>query len=433
MMSGDTVRANSEGLDREAPHFSVRVWPVRIVLGSSVVLVAMAASWLVYSAKHPRSVSAVYRSGRLLTVDRPFPAAGRFAGDPYVGPRACAECHPAEAALHSRSGHALTLWAAGRRQLSARLDGTTIPDPEIPGVSWSYRSRGGQLFIARRERNKVEECIAEYAFGSGHHATTFVSVIDAEVPGILEHRLTFYADEGALALTPGHDKSRPSPSLTPNGNVPAPDVAWKCFDCHSTQLAAHGDQRIDERMMIPNVSCERCHGPGRAHVAAARQGAPLDQLSLPFGPDRSTSAELVRFCGECHRHPEGPRPAEIRRGDPILARFQPIGLSMSKCYSQSEGKLNCITCHDPHARPSSNRAEYDAICMNCHGGRDGSTNLPPDQLPHAVVCSVSPRERCVECHMPRVAVDAGQHVRLSDHWIRIYGKDDASATLSPVH
>ena len=49
-----------------------------------------------------------------------------------------------------------------------------------------------------------------------------MSVIDAEIPAILEHRLTFYAKEGVLALTPGHDKSRPSPSLTPNGNVPPP-------------------------------------------------------------------------------------------------------------------------------------------------------------------------------------------------------------------
>jgi predicted CXXCH cytochrome family protein len=419
-MSGDTVCDETEGLDRRSPDVSGPGWPVRAVLATSVAVVALALSWLFYSTKQPRPVVGAYRAGRLLTVDRPFPAGGRFAGDPYVGPAACAECHPAEAALHSRSGHALTLWPAGRRVVSARLAGTTIPDPEVPGVTWSYQYRDRQLYIARRAQNKVEECIAEYAFGSGHHATTFVSVIDAEIPAILEHRLTFYAKEGALALTPGHDKSRPTPNLTPNGNVPPSDVTRKCFECHSTQLSAHAERRIDEGMMIPNVSCERCHGPGRAHVTAARRVAPQAQLSLPFGPGGWDSAELVRFCGECHRHPDGPRPAKIRRGDPMLARFQPIGLTMSKCYAQSEGKLNCITCHDPHARPSPNRAEYDTICLNCHGGPGSSSYSPPNERPPVVVCAVSPRDRCVECHMPRVATDAGQHVRFSDHWIRIH-------------
>jgi hypothetical protein len=418
-MSGDTDCENTEGLDRRSLDVSSAAIPVRFAMASSAVVLVMAVSWLVYSAKQP-PVSAAYRAGRLLTVDRPFPAGGRFAGDPYVGPMVCAECHPAESALHSRSGHASTLWPAGRRVVSRRLDGTTIADPESPGVSWSYRCRDGQLYIARRAPNKFEECIAEYAFGSGHHAMTFVSVVDAEMPAILEHRLTFFAHDGTLALTPGHDVKPLPARVTPNGHLPPPPVTRKCFECHSTQLVAHGEQRIDEGTMIPNVTCERCHGPGRAHVAAARQADPKAELSLPFGPERWTSAELLRFCGECHRHPDGPHPAEMRRGDPMLARFQPIGLIQSKCYLRSDGKLSCVTCHDPHAPPSTKRAEYDTICLNCHGGRDSSPNSPPNERPPVVVCAVSPRDRCVECHMPSVAADTGQHLRFSDHWIRIH-------------
>jgi predicted CXXCH cytochrome family protein len=411
-------REKSEGLDRRSHDDSGARTSIKVVMISSMAILVIAVLWLVYSANQPRIVSRVYKAGRLLTVERPFPSEGRFAGDPYVGPKVCAECHPAEAALHSRSGHSSTLLPASRRALSRRLDGTTAADTEKPGVFWSYRYRDGQLHIARRAPNKVEECIAEYAFGSGHHATTFVSVIDAEMPAILEHRLTYFTQEGTLALTPGHDLKPPPATLTPNGHLPPPDVTRKCFECHTTQLVAHGEQRIDEETMIPNVSCERCHGPGRAHVAAAREKAPGSQLSLPFGPGRWTSAELLRFCGECHRHPDGPRPAEIRLGDPMLARFQPIGLMRSKCYLRSEGKLDCITCHDPHARTSSNRVEYDKICLSCHSAGERSSNLPPARRPRAVVCSISPGDRCVECHMPRVAVDSGRHIRFSDHWVR---------------
>jgi predicted CXXCH cytochrome family protein len=184
-----------------------------------------------------------------------------------------------------------------------------------------------------------------------------------------------------------------------------------------TQFSGRGDQRIDEKTMIPNVSCERCHGPGRAHVEAARRGAPDSELSLPLGPDRWTADELLRFCGECHRHPAGPRPEQIRLGDPTLVRFQPIGLMQSKCYRQSEGALSCLTCHDPHARPSTNRTAYDAICLKCHGDPAGSAAPARGAARRNVVCQVSSRERCVECHMPRV--DVGPHVVLSDHWIRI--------------
>ncbi len=425
-MSSDLVGENTERFDHDAPNVRRPAIPVKAVLGASVAAVAIAVSWLVYSAKPAQPGSVTSLASRRPIVSQPFPVGGRFEGDPYIGHHVCAECHPAEAALHSRSGHALTLWPPGRRAIARRLDGTTIADPEFPGAFWDYRVRDGQLYIARRTSEKVEECIADYAFGSGHYATTFVSMIDARIPAILEHRITLFTQDGALALTPGHEVRPAPPGVTPNGGLPPPRASRNCFGCHSTQLSAHDDKRIDERTMIPNVSCERRHGPARAHVTAARLAAPRSQLSLPFGPDRWTAAELMRFCGECHRHPSGPRPDEIRRGDPTLARFQPIGLMLSKCYRLSDGALSCITCHDPHARPSRNRPEYDSICLSCHGGIDRSSEQPPGKQTHVPECSISPRDRCVECHMPRVAVDPGQHVRLSDHWIRIHAKTEAT-------
>jgi len=319
----------------------------------------------------------------------------------------------------------MTLRPAGQLAVSRKLNGMTVADPELPEVLWSYRFRDEALTIARKAQGKVEECIAEYAFGSGHHATTFVNVIDPEIPAILEHRLTYYANAGALALTPGHDMKPSPPGLTPRGGVPPPRDTRACFGCHATQISAGGSQRLDEGTMIPNITCERCHGPGRAHVAAARRKAPQSELSLPLGPGRWTAPELLRFCGECHRHPSGPRPEQIRRGDPLLARFQPIGLSLSKCYRQTPGSLSCVTCHDPHARASSNRAGYDAICLKCHGGRGGSAAQAPGVGRPNVVCRVSPLERCVECHMPRV--DVGHQLLLSDHWIRIHDDGEPAA------
>ncbi len=198
----------------------------------------------------------------MLTLDRTFPPGGRYPSDPYIGPRVCAECHPGESALYDRSGHARTLRPAGRRALAQSLDGKTVADPELSGVSWSYRYRDGQLVIVRRASGKVEECIAEYAFGSGHHATTFVNVIEPKAPAILEHRLTYYTRQHALGVTPGQRAELDSARRTPIGAVFESRQARKCFGCHATQVSLDGET-IDELTLIPNVSCERCHGPAR--------------------------------------------------------------------------------------------------------------------------------------------------------------------------
>jgi hypothetical protein len=315
---------------------------------------------------------------------------------------------------------------AGRLALARRLDGTSAIDPEQPEVVWSYRYRDGQLRLARTEGNHVENCIVEYAFGSGHHATTFVNIIDPSIPAILEHRLTYYTQKRALGITPGHIAHPPPPGLTPRGYALSAEVSAQCFDCHSTEISARRDGRIDETTMIPDVSCERCHGPGRAHVEAAQRGATDADLELPFGTDGWTAESLMKLCGACHRHPSDALPGLVRTDHIALARFQPIGIMQSKCYPGSDGAFHCVTCHDPHARASANRPGYDAVCLSCHGNgaspappvessapRDGRSPTKGSRKP----CPVSPGSRCVECHMPRV--DAGQSVLFSDHWIRV--------------
>ena len=173
------------------------------------VLGAVAAvAWIVTSVRQPRLAARGSSQVKLLTYDRPFPPEGRFTSDPYIGSQACAECHPGEYALHTRSGHALTLRPAGWLTLSRKLDGMNVADPELPGVSWSYRYSDGDLHIIRKEDGKIEDSIADYAFGSGHHATTFVSVIKPEIPAILEHRLTFYEQSACWTSLPATRSSR---------------------------------------------------------------------------------------------------------------------------------------------------------------------------------------------------------------------------------
>ena len=406
----------------------------RIVTAISLAAVVGVAIWMVHDASRPATTRKP--AVRLLTLERPFPAEGRFPSDPYVGPQTCAECHPGEYAHYLGSGHARTLRAAGRRSLARRLDGIKAADPEHPEVQWDYRYRDEQLHIVRTADRGVEDSIAEYAFGSGHHATTFLSVIDPGYPTILEHRLTYYTKEHALGLTPGHSARSRLPGVTERGGVIVAGDAKKCFGCHTTQNSGRSDKAIDAETMIPNVSCERCHGPGRAHVEAARRDAPESELELPFGAGRYTAEGLLTLCGTCHRHPSRSRPGQIRPENPQMARFQPVGLLQSRCFRESGGAFSCVTCHDPHARASTDRAAYLAVCLSCHSGdARGAAPGPPDGPARAAVpgrpCPVEPRGDCVACHMPRV--DAGQHVLFADHWIRVRRPGDTdSAPRGPA-
>jgi hypothetical protein len=424
-------REDTSGSDSWPHSVGGRSRRAAMILGLSLAAVGVAASWLVFVATRRQPLGRPRGAVRLLTIDRPFPAEGRYPGDPYAGSRVCAECHPGETALHSGSGHASTLLPAGRRALSRRLDGMTVTDPEFPEVIWRYQFRDGRLQIARTAAGQAQNWVVDYAFGSGHHATTFVNVLDPSIPTILEHRLSYYTREAALAITPSQDADSRIPEFTPHGNELAANHTRKCIRCHTTQMSARGADKFDEDTMIPNVSCERCHGASRAHVVAARRGASESELSLPFGPDRWTAVTLLKLCGECHRHPSGAQPGQISPDNPLLARFQPVGLMQSKCFVRSGGALSCVTCHDPHARASSNRASYDAKCLGCHGGQISVTKQANSVPAADPVCAVSPRERCVECHMPRV--DSGQKILYSDHWIRIRREGESSLQIpSPV-
>ncbi len=245
----------------------------------------------------------------------------------------------------------------------------------------------------------------EYAFGSGRHATTFLSLLDRDPsrPTGREHRLTEFAHSAALDVTPGQFLTGHASGNTDRGRILSTENTLICFGCHTTATSDRGPKVLDEATMIPNVTCERCHGPARSHVEAARRGA-VD-LHIPAGLETWTVEEQLRRCGACHRTPEMVKPGSIRTDNPVLVRHQPVALVQSACFKSSGNTLGCNTCHDPHARASTDRPAYEATCRSCHGDR------------RVADCPVSTRSGCLDCHMPRREVARG--MIMTDHWIRI--------------
>jgi hypothetical protein len=381
----------------------------------------LAVGWVVWNASQNERFDGRGGLSPYLKISRDLPPSGRFPGDPYVGSKVCAECHPGEFAVFTKSAHARTFRPAAERIVTDQLAGVSIADPELPDVRWTFEKKDGQFLIDRQEAGKIEQFVVDYALGSGHHATTFVTVLDLNDPKILEHRLTYYTRERELGKTPGQSVENQYRKKTPWGCELSSRESRKCFRCHATQLSADNESVIDPAMMIPNVACERCHGPARAHVAAARRGAGEAELTMPMGLGRWTAETQLELCGKCHRHPTRVPPEMLSADDPALARFQPIGLSQSKCFTGSNGAFTCVSCHDPHARSTSDRAFYEQVCLNCHrSSQAGPAEVSEHEAPPPAagsVCPVSPAGACVSCHMSKV--DSGQHVLFTDHWIRV--------------
>ncbi|MGH9719103.1 MAG: multiheme c-type cytochrome [Bryobacteraceae bacterium] len=190
-----------------------------------------------------------------------------------------------------------------------------------------------------------------------------------------------------------------------------------CFRCHST-----GPVTVSSRREIgiteAGVRCEVCHGPGRAHVEAAGRGN-SQQTRLAIRHPRSMSADAqLRFCGSCHRSPDGGEAANDFT-NAWNVRHQPPYLEQSKCFRASAGMLTCFTCHAPH--DSLRRADpqhYRAKCATCHNA---------DRRPPAAVCRSDSSSDCTTCHMPSVQPD--RRLSFRNHWIGVYR---SGASLIPA-
>lgn len=85
-------------------------------------------------------------------------------------------------------------------------------------------------------------------------------------------------------------------------------------------------------------------------------------------------------------------------------------MQRSKCFRATNGKLGCLSCHDPHEQPepSAAPAYFRAKCLSCHNNR--SCALAPAQRAAA-------QDNCIGCHMPRKQVEVVAHSALTDHRI----------------
>jgi tetratricopeptide (TPR) repeat protein len=353
---------------------------------------------------------------------------------PYVGSASCAGCHPGESQAQQASRHARTFFR-GSELGGLELPEANVPDPfDAKVVHALHRDADGSIRQQTRAGGRAFDAVIQYAFGSGDRGLTLVGRDPAGRAH--ELRLSSYPDahgEGSGAkpagrwdVTSGHPRN-PSGSEGFLGQPLTEDLVRRCLSCHVTNPKAVVD-RAGPCASDRGIGCERCHGPAGNHLLAV-EGKLVETDPAIARPALASGARIVKLCAECH----SPRGLPVNPEDRSAVRFQGTTLTWSRCFTESDDKLDCITCHDPHKNASTSTAHYESRCLECHSpdvGRSSPAGKAGADRPRSrlrasrdastrTTCPVNPSTGCIACHMPAVE-DVVPHSSFTDHFIRVH-------------
>jgi Tfp pilus assembly protein PilF len=340
----------------------------------------------------------------------------------YVDDSVCGNCHADRARTYQHVGMARSFVRA--RGAGGSEDFDAPPFFHAPSHQYLEMRRRGSNVVFRRYELAADgapihvfEQVVDWIIGSGNHARTYLY----RVPGgdLYELPLSWYSATREWRMSPGYDRS--------DHEGVTRRVRHECMFCHNAYPAVGGEPLSYWRSQsfpaeLPQgIGCQRCHGPGAEHAKTKTRDSIVNPARLP--------AKLRNdICYECHMQPTVVLPglrrfgrdiysfrpgqslddysvpidvdeAEMSRDERFEINHHPYRLEQSRCFTASEGRLSCLTCHDPH-RKVTDAAHYRKACMSCHA------------TPHRA------SEDCTTCHMPKRRPQDVVHTVMTDHFIR---------------
>lgn len=320
----------------------------------------------------------------------------------FVGEKTCAECHAAIARTQVETQMAQTMMAAAESPFVDARSGTIF---RYGAYRYNLNHTKGVTLVVSDGTRSIATPV-QWAFGSGEIAQGYVWWDKGQ---LYESRFNYYRSMHGFDQTPGRLADAPVTLDNALGRRVAGFEARTCYACHASALST--TEPLTAAHFQPGITCEGCHGPGRAHSEAQKAGN-WEDMSI-VNPAHLTPAASVDFCGACHGTPKDV--ALMGFVGKLTVRFPAYRLEKSRCWGENgDARLTCFACHNPHQPLEKNAAAYDSACFRCHAGGPVSAASVAARQP---ACPVA-KDRCTSCHMPRISL-AGMHYAFSDHDIRI--------------
>ena len=370
------------------------------------------------------------------------------AGSEYVSDSTCATCHAGKFASYQGVGMAQSL----RRPRAEVL----IEDfknghffHKASQTHFQMEWKNGALLFRRyqidnegKRFNAIEQ-IVDWIVGSGHRSRVYLYRTPSGE--IFQLPIAWYTEEKSWGMAPGFDRA--------DHDGITRIVRRECLFCHNAYpdvpagSDAHWMPQVFPATLPEGTGCQRCHGPGAAHVRAAMSGDAVAQVrGAIVNPARLPPRLRDDVCAQCHLQPAvamiGPRRFERgdysfrpgqalsdymlhvdideagrKRDDRFETNHHMYRLRQSACYIK--GGITCTSCHDPHQplKRDTRLARVTSVCLGCHQRHEKKAdNVAADD--------------CVACHMPRRRTQDVVHVVMTDH--RIQRRPPPGDLLAPI-
>lgn len=367
----------------------------------------------------------------------------------YVGMNTCKQCHPDVYNTFIETGMGKSFDLASHSKSSANFEHSVIYD-KYKDLYYKSYWQGDSLKFKEFRLLKGDTIFQRtetinYIVGSGQHTNSHIFNSN----GYLHQApMTYYTQKGTWDLPPGFE----------NGNNSRFNrkIGLECITCHNAYPKMELGSENKYTFVANGIDCERCHGPGEAHVLQKQKGVLIDTSKYIdysiVNPSKLGISLQMDVCQRCHIQGnavlnKGKTFLDFRPGMPlsdVLNAFMPVykgqeeehimashaeRLKMSKCFIATSEKisenpelskglkpyknaLTCITCHNPHVSVKVTGKEiFNNACKNCH------STAAQKQCSENPIKLKAENNNCVNCHMPKSGAIDIPHVRVTDHYI----------------
>ena len=326
----------------------------------------------------------------------------------FVGSETCMECHSEAYEDWKGSHHDLAMQKATEETVLADFNDTQFTTQE--GMKSHFYKKDGEFWV------NTEGPDGQYG--------DYKIVYTYGITPLQQYIVKFPDGKYQCLLTAWDTEEEKWFDLYPQYNVVHEEwlhwtkgaMSWNtmCSDCHSTNIKKNYDEKTDSfntTYAIINVSCEACHGPGKAHTEAARrEGYEADPISEGLKMTHLTKPkQLVDDCARCHIRREQLTMAYNWEGS-MIDHYLPQLLTEQHYFADGQildevyvwgsfvqskmymNHITCTDCHNPHSMEL--KVSGNTLCLECHEPEKYDVEL------HTFHEKNTEGAACIDCHMP---------------------------------